>query len=83
MVLEAGLTLDHSFKMLLDLADDPKLVKLLSALQAQVRGGDTFPDADAFESLYIDVLAGLPHVQTLTSQIAMKTVKRSRRLPIS
>lgn len=40
-------------------------------------------DADAFESLYIDELAGLPHVQTLTSQLAMKTVKRTTELPIS
>ncbi len=41
------------------------------------------PDAMAFEALYIDVLAGLPHVQTLTSQVAMKTVKRSDELPIA
>jgi Lrp/AsnC family transcriptional regulator, leucine-responsive regulatory protein len=33
-------------------------------------------DAESFESLYIDQLAGLPHVQTLTSQLAMKVVKR-------
>ena len=32
--------------------------------------------AETFESLYIDRLAGLPHVQTLTSQSAMKVVKR-------
>ena len=39
-------------------------------------------DAGAFEALYIDVLAGLPYVQTLTSQSAMKVVKRSHRLPL-
>lgn len=39
-------------------------------------------DADQFESLYIDRLASLPHVQTLTSQLAMKVVKRSNELPI-
>lgn len=39
-------------------------------------------DAVAFEALYIDVLAGLPHVQQLTSQLAMTTVKRSHTLPI-
>jgi DNA-binding Lrp family transcriptional regulator len=38
-------------------------------------------DADAFESLYIDTLAALPNVQTLTSQVAMKVVKRSQALP--
>ncbi len=32
--------------------------------------------AAAFEELYIDRLASLPHVQTLTSQSAMKVVKR-------
>jgi DNA-binding Lrp family transcriptional regulator len=39
-------------------------------------------DADSFESLYIDRLARLPNVQTLTSQLAMKTVKRTAQLPI-
>lgn len=34
-------------------------------------------DTDSFESLYMDHLASLPHVQTLTSQLAMKTVKRN------
>jgi DNA-binding Lrp family transcriptional regulator len=40
------------------------------------------PDATGFETLYIDHLANLPHVQTLTSQLAMKIVKRSVELPI-
>jgi DNA-binding Lrp family transcriptional regulator len=40
-------------------------------------------DADAFEALYMDVLATLPHVQTLTSQLAMKVVKRTTQLPIA
>ncbi len=39
-------------------------------------------DAEAFESLYIDTLASLPHVQTLTSQLAMKIVKRTPELPL-
>lgn len=34
-------------------------------------------DAGSFETLYMDHLASLPHVQTLTSQLAMKTVKRT------
>ena len=38
-------------------------------------------DADSFEALYMDHLASLPHVQTLTSQLAMKTVKRTHLLP--
>lgn len=40
-------------------------------------------DAEAFEALYIDRLAMLPHVQTLTSQLAMKVVKRTPELPIT
>jgi DNA-binding Lrp family transcriptional regulator len=40
-------------------------------------------DADAFETLYIDTLASLPHVQTLTSQLAMKVIKRTHELPLS
>lgn len=39
-------------------------------------------DSDAFETLYIDTLASLPHVQTLTSQLAMKIVKRTSELPL-
>lgn len=38
-------------------------------------------DADSFEALYMDHLARLPHVQTLTSQLAMKTVKRTHFAP--
>jgi Lrp/AsnC family transcriptional regulator, leucine-responsive regulatory protein len=38
-------------------------------------------DASSFEALYMDHLARLPHVQTLTSQLAMKTVKRSHDAP--
>ena len=38
-------------------------------------------NADSFEILYMDHLASLPHVQTLTSQLAMKTVKRSHAVP--
>jgi hypothetical protein len=40
-------------------------------------------NAETFETLYIDHLANLPHVQTLASQLAMKVVKRSGRLPIA
>ncbi len=39
-------------------------------------------DADTFEALYMDQLACLPHVQTLTSQLAMKVVKRTHEIPI-
>ena len=38
-------------------------------------------NADSFEALYMDHLASLPHVHTLTSQLAMKTVKRSHAAP--
>lgn len=39
-------------------------------------------DADHFESLYIEVLANLPHVEKLTSQLAMKIIKRTTELPL-
>jgi DNA-binding Lrp family transcriptional regulator len=39
-------------------------------------------DAASFEVLYIDQLASLPYIKTLTSQVGMKVVKRSRRLPV-
>ena len=35
-------------------------------------------DATAYESFYIDTLAALPHVQTLTSMTTMKTIKRNQ-----
>lgn len=38
-------------------------------------------DANSFEVLYMDHLARLPHVQTLTSQLAMKTIKRTHYAP--
>jgi hypothetical protein len=34
-------------------------------------------DAQSFETLYLDHLSNLPHVQTLTSQLAMKIVTRT------
>lgn len=37
-------------------------------------------DAAAFESFYIDTLAALPGVQTLTSMTTMKTIKRHQPL---
>jgi DNA-binding Lrp family transcriptional regulator len=39
-------------------------------------------DPATFEQLYFDHLARLPHVQTLTSQLAMKSVKRATTLPV-
>jgi DNA-binding Lrp family transcriptional regulator len=35
-------------------------------------------DSAAYETFYIDILAALPQVQTLTSMTTMKTVKRGR-----
>ena len=37
-------------------------------------------DSAAFETFYIDILAALPQVQTLTSMTTMKTIKRNRPL---
>ena len=34
-------------------------------------------DSVAYEAFYVDVLAALPHVQTLTSMTSMKTIKRN------
>jgi len=36
------------------------------------------PDSAAYETFYIDTLAALPQIQTLTSMTTMKTVKRGR-----
>lgn len=39
-------------------------------------------DQHSFEQLYLDSLATLPHVQTLSSQLAMKVVKREWGVPL-
>ncbi len=38
---------------------------------------------EQFEVLYMEALANLPYVQKLTSQLAMKSIKRTTELPIS
>ncbi|MGQ0574188.1 MAG: Lrp/AsnC family transcriptional regulator [Pseudonocardia sp.] len=43
------------------------------------------PDSGAFEAFYIDTLAALPEIRTLTSMTTMKTIKRNgpvRSLPV-
>ena len=60
-------------------ADVPEIIEVLRMMgQPDYLLRIATRDADSFEALYIDRLAGLPHVQTLTSQLAMKVVKRSR-----
>lgn len=39
-------------------------------------------DRDALEKLYIDRLAALPFVKGLTTQLMMKTIKRTSALPV-
>ncbi len=39
-------------------------------------------NASTFEALYIDTLAGLPHVHKLTRQLAMKVIKRTLEVPL-
>ncbi|MEM7323100.1 MAG: Lrp/AsnC family transcriptional regulator [Actinomycetota bacterium] len=64
-------------------ADIPAIVEVLRMMgQPDYLLRVVTADAAAFEALYFDTLAGLPHVQTLTSQLAMKVVKRSHQLPI-
>jgi hypothetical protein len=52
-------------------------------LQRRGRLRIAIASAETFETLYLDHLANLPHVQKLTSQLAMKVVKRSGQLPIA
>lgn len=60
-LLEAGMTLDRSLHILLDLSTAQHLVRVLSAVQQQVRGGATFSQALAaqdgqFPRLYINMV---------------------------
>lgn len=60
-LLEAGLTLDRSLQILIDLADVEEKARLLGALQEAVRGGALFSDAleqhpDVFPKLYVNMV---------------------------
>lgn len=60
-LLEAGLTLDRSLQILIDLADTPEKARLLGALQERVRGGAVFSDAlerhpEVFTKLYVNMV---------------------------
>jgi Lrp/AsnC family leucine-responsive transcriptional regulator len=67
---DAVQAIDHVMEVLRMMGQPDYLMRVVAA------------DADAFEALYIDRLAELPHVKTLTSQSAMKVVKRTHLLPI-
>jgi len=59
-LLEAGMTLDRSLQILVDLTEEEHLVQVLSDLQERVRGGATFSSAlestrtGQFPRLYIN-----------------------------
>ncbi len=60
-LLEAGLTLDRSLQILLELTDDPPLAQLLSSVQEQVRSGSPFSAAleaqsGLFSPLYVNMV---------------------------
>ncbi|QGU32006.1 type II secretion system F family protein [Thermochromatium tepidum] len=60
-LLEAGMTLDRSLQILIDLTSEEHLVRLLSDLQERVRGGATFSSAleaqdRQFPRLYINMV---------------------------
>jgi len=60
-LLEAGLTLDRSLQILLELTDDPPMSQLLSNLQEKMRGGKTFSVAleehrTLFSKLYVNMV---------------------------
>ncbi|CAB4555837.1 MAG: winged helix-turn-helix transcriptional regulator [Actinobacteria bacterium] len=67
---DAVQAIDHVVEVLRMMGQPDYLMRVVAA------------DADAFEAIYIDRLAELPHVKTLTSQSAMKVVKRTHLLPI-
>jgi general secretion pathway protein F len=60
-LIEAGLTLDRSLQVLIDLTTEEHLVRVLSDLQQRVRGGATFSSAleaqeGQFARLYINMV---------------------------
>lgn len=60
-LLEAGLTLDRSLQILIELTDEERVNRILEDLQARVRGGSTFSAAlelqgGQFPRLYINMV---------------------------
>lgn len=60
-LLEAGLTLDRSLQILIELSDEERVNRILEDLQARVRGGSTFSAAlelqgGQFPRLYINMV---------------------------
>ncbi|MGE5154137.1 MAG: type II secretion system F family protein [Bdellovibrio bacteriovorus] len=60
-LLEAGMTLDRSLQILIELSDAEHLLRVLSDLQERVRGGATFSSAleaqdGQFQRLYINMV---------------------------
>jgi general secretion pathway protein F len=60
-LLEAGLTLDRSLQILIDLTAEERVVRLLTDLQQRVRGGATFSSAleaqgGQFPRLYVNMV---------------------------
>ena len=88
LAAERGFGPHHFIRRLLHLGS-PRLARLVGiSLSEMMRQPDyllrvSTTDADSFETLYIERLASLPHVQTFTSQLAMKVVKRAYHLPVA
>jgi general secretion pathway protein F len=60
-LLEAGLTLDRSLQILIELTEEERVVRVLDALQGRVRGGATFSAAldeqgGQFPRLYVNMV---------------------------
>lgn len=60
-LLEAGLTLDRSLQILIELGDEERIIRVLEDLQSRVRGGATFSAAlehqgGQFPRLYINMV---------------------------
>jgi general secretion pathway protein F len=60
-LLEAGLTLDRSLQILIELTNEERITRVLTDLQARVRGGATFSSAleeqgSQFSRLYVNVV---------------------------
>lgn len=60
-LLDSGLTLDRSLQILIDLTEDPRIMRVLESLQQRVRGGSTFAAAleeqdGQFPRLYVNMV---------------------------
>ena len=83
-LLEAGLTLDRSLQILIELSEEQRLIRVLEDLQERVRGGATFSAAleeqgGQFPRLYVNMVRAGEASGALDAVLAGRSVPENQR----